>query len=186
VPTTTPAKRKPAPRKAAKKTRSNTYNSYSLPEKAKALSVLDFFKGNTRAAAKHLGMSASTLANIATQAQRNAEFSAKVRQLREENNNHLGPAAIDTSWEALYRMKELLPTAALRDATVAFGMTVERGLILQGQPTVIHGRAPSLDGLSLAEKKALAEAWRAMLAKPVAAVELPQLPSTEVVAENEA
>lgn len=132
-------------------------NVFTLPEKAKALSVLDHFGGNATFAAKHLGIPRTSLIRIVEQAKRNDEFAEKVRLLRQENNAALGPASIDTAWEALVRMKELIPTAQLRDATVAYGMSVERGLILNGMPNHIHATVtnPALAPYTVEELRAM-------------------------------
>lgn len=107
-----------------------TRRIYSEEEKAAALTVLDFHRGNVKRAARAAGLPRKTLSSW-----RNGRgVSAKVVSIHTARKTALADEIENTVRIILDQLPAKIPEASLMDAAKSLGILIDRMLILRGMP----------------------------------------------------
>lgn len=129
-------------KKAAKKTvkkpqpAKRRERNYSDQEKAAALVVVDFCKGNVSDASRRTGIPRKTLVEW-----NSGRVPDGVAEIRQEKKKALADKLEDLAEKYVDSMTSTAGSATSRDA-VALGIVIDKMQILRGQPSVINQTAP--------------------------------------------
>jgi len=116
--------------------RKPNYRSYGDQEKAEALACLESNGGNLQRTSRQLGIPRKTL----EQWRNGLHLHKGVAEISREKVGSLANAAEILAWRIVESLPEKIAEASLKNAATAFGIMIDKMLLLQGRATTITGQ----------------------------------------------